>query len=57
MEEVFLKDLEISEILKKEYNIRVTSIEKIKSVYRVEAGKQIYCLKVVKYELPHFFSY
>lgn len=49
-----MKDLEISEILKKEYNIRVTSIEKIKSVYRVEAGKQIYCLKVVKYELPHF---
>lgn len=54
MEEVFLKNLEISEILKKEYNILVTSIEKIKSVYRVEAGKQIYCLKVVKYELPHF---
>lgn len=54
MEEVFLKDLEISEILKKEYNIRLTSIEKIKSVYRVEAGKQIYCLKIVKYELPHF---
>jgi len=54
MEEVFLKDLEISEILKKEYNIGLTSIEKIKSVYRVEAGKQIYCLKVVKYELPHF---
>ena len=38
MEEVFLKDLEISEILKKEYNIGLTSIEKIKSVYRVEAG-------------------
>lgn len=54
MEEVFLKNLEMSEILKKEYNILVTSIEKIKSVYRVEAGKQIYCLKVVKYELPHF---
>lgn len=49
-----MKDLEISEILKKEYNIRLTSIEKIKSVYRVEAGKQIYCLKIVKYELPHF---
>lgn len=49
-----MKNLEISEILKKEYNILVTSIEKIKSVYRVEAGKQIYCLKVVKYELPHF---
>jgi len=54
MEEVFLKNLEISEILKKEYNILITSIEKIKNVYRVEAGKQIYCLKVVKYELPHF---
>ncbi|MEW8994727.1 CotS family spore coat protein [Clostridium sp.] len=49
-----MKNLEISEILKKEYNILVTSIEKIKNVYRVEAGKQIYCLKVVKYELPHF---
>ncbi|WP_346929929.1 CotS family spore coat protein [Clostridium sp.] len=49
-----MKNLEISEILKKEYNILITSIEKIKNVYRVEAGKQIYCLKVVKYELPHF---
>ncbi len=54
MEEVFLKNLEIAEILKKEYNILSTSIEKIKGVYRVETRKQIYCLKVVKYELPHF---
>lgn len=54
MEEVFLENLEIAEILKKEYNILVTSIEKIKSVYRVETNEQIYCLKIIKYELPHF---
>ena len=54
MEEVFLKNSEIAEILKREYNIQVTSIEKIKSVYRVETSEQIYCLKIVKYELQHF---
>ncbi|MEG1256443.1 CotS family spore coat protein [Clostridium sp.] len=49
-----MKDLEIIGILGREYNIIATSVEKIKGVYRIETSEQIYCLKIVKYELPHF---
>lgn len=54
MEEVFLKNLDILRIIKQEYNIEAKEIEKIKGAYRIEAEDKVYCLKVVKYELPHF---
>lgn len=49
-----MKNIEIIDVMKREYNITATSIEKIKNVYRIETDEHIYCLKVVKYELPHF---
>ncbi|MEG2917753.1 MAG: CotS family spore coat protein [Clostridium sp.] len=49
-----MEKLKIIEILKHEYNIEATSIEKLKGVYRVETSEKIYCLKIVKYEFPHF---
>ncbi len=49
-----MKNTEIIDVMQREYNITATSIEKIKNVYRVETDEHIYCLKVVKYELPHF---
>lgn len=54
MEEVYLKDLDILRILKQEYNIEAKEVEKIKGAYRIEAVDKVYCLKIVKYELPHF---
>lgn len=54
MEEVFLKNLDISMILKQEYDIEVKAVEKIKGAYRIEAEDKVYCLKIVKYELSHF---
>lgn len=54
MEEVFLKNLDILRIIKQEYNIEAKEVEKIKGAYRIEAEEKVYCLKIVKYELPHF---
>lgn len=54
MEEVFLKDIDILQIVKQEYNIEAKAIEKVKGAYRIEAKDKIYCLKIVKYELSHF---
>lgn len=46
---------DIKEIVQCKYNITVDEIEKIKNVYRINSKGEIYCLKVIKYELPHFF--
>lgn len=44
----------ISYIVKSNYNIDISSIEKIKNIYKITSGKETYCIKVIKYELPHF---
>lgn len=49
-----MKDQDILEILKSKYQLSVTSIERIKGVYRVETEENIYCLKIVNYNYPHF---
>lgn len=49
-----MKDLEITEILKNKYSLIPLSIQKIKGVYKVEAKDEVYCLKVVNYNLAHF---
>ena len=49
-----MKNLDIVRILKEEYNIEAKEVEKIKGAYRIEAEGKLYCLKIVKYELPHF---
>ena len=45
---------EVKEIVKNNYSLRIDEIEKIKNVYRIETRDNIYCLKVVNYELGHF---
>lgn len=45
---------EISKIVQYKYNITVDEIQKIKNVYRIRNTNDIYCLKVIKYEFPHF---
>ena len=49
-----MKNLDIVRILKEEYNIDAKEVEKVKGAYRIEAEDKLYCLKIVKYELPHF---
>lgn len=45
---------EIKALVEHSYNMEIKSIEKIKNVYKVCDNENIYCLKVIKYELPHF---
>lgn len=44
----------IKKIVEERYGINAISMEKIKNVYRICDEKNKYCLKVIKYELPHF---
>lgn len=44
----------IREIVKNNYNIDICEIEKVKNVYKIQTNQKELCLKVIKYELPHF---
>lgn len=44
----------IREIIEKQYGLSVSNIEKNKNVFRIEASRNMYCLKVINYELAHF---
>lgn len=44
----------VKEVVEDNYNIKVSSIEKIKNVYKITEDEKQYCLKVVKYQLSHF---
>ena len=44
----------ISQLVKDNYALDITFIEKNKNVYRVETPYNIYCLKVIGYEFEHF---
>lgn len=44
----------IIQIVKENYGLRVDNIEKIKNVYKINCSDKVYCLKIIKYEFPHF---
>ena len=44
----------VKEIVEREYGLFITSIEKIKNVYKIVTDKEIYALKVINYNFPHF---
>lgn len=44
----------IREIVQKNYNLDICNIEKIKNVYKINTAERQLCLKVIKYDLPHF---
>lgn len=44
----------IREVVQNNYNINICDVEKIKNVYKIKTDKKELCLKVIKYELPHF---
>ena len=45
---------ELKEIVNKNYSLCINNLIKIKNVYRIETEDNIYCLKLVNYELKHF---
>ncbi len=52
-----VKPLELDEVralVRNSYGIDIDDIEKIKNVYKIQGSRGVLCLKVIKYELPHF---
>ncbi|MGL5152587.1 MAG: CotS family spore coat protein [Clostridium sp.] len=45
----------IREQIEKNYSLNITSIEKVKSAFKITAREGRYCLKCVKYQYPHFY--
>jgi CotS family spore coat protein len=45
---------DIREIVQQSYNLDLYDIEKVKNVYKINTAEKQLCLKVIKYELPHF---
>lgn len=44
----------MKKIVEEKYGISAIAVEKIKNVYQISDERGIFCLKVIKYELPHF---
>lgn len=44
----------LTSLIKEEYDIDVSSIEKLKNVYKIESDGKKYCLKVINYDYGHF---
>lgn len=49
-----MEKFQIKNIIEDNYNIKVNSLEKVKNTYKIN-GFEGYCLKVVKYDFPHFY--
>lgn len=45
----------IAKIIKDNYELEVISVEKVKNTYKVYAKEGRYCVKVIKYQFPHFY--
>lgn len=45
----------IKELVEKEYGIKAYSVEKMKNVYKIKSKDEVFSLKKIKYEFPHFF--
>ncbi|MCM0649691.1 CotS family spore coat protein [Clostridium swellfunianum] len=46
---------ELKQLVEQSYGLEVIELEKIKNVYRIKTSDDDYCLKVIKYEFPHFW--
>lgn len=44
----------IRDLIEENYSLSIIKIEKVKSAYKITAEEGRYCLKVVKYQYPHF---
>ena len=46
---------ELKQLVEKNYELNIIEFEKIKNVYRIKTVQDDYCLKMIKYEFPHFW--
>ncbi len=46
---------ELKQIVEESYGLNIIELEKIKNVYRIKTDEDDYCLKMIKYEFPHFW--
>ena len=46
---------ELKEIIEKNYNIKIMNIEKVKNTYKIQSDEKAYCIKIIKYDFPHFY--
>lgn len=45
----------IKKLVEENYSINVTQVEKVKNTYKITADHEEYCLKIIKYQYPHFY--
>lgn len=46
---------EVKTVVEREYDVNISNIESIKSIYKINISDEEFCLKVIKYEFEHFF--
>jgi CotS family spore coat protein len=46
---------ELKQLVEKSYGLNIIEVEKVKNVYRIKTIEDDYCLKMIKYEFPHFW--
>lgn len=46
---------ELKELVESSYGLNVMELEKVKNVYRIKTNEEDYCLKMIKYNFPHFW--
>lgn len=46
---------ELKKVIEEGYGLNIQSLEKVKNVYRIRTFEEDYCLKVIKYNFPHFY--
>ncbi|MCM8709664.1 CotS family spore coat protein [Clostridium sp. SYSU_GA19001] len=46
---------ELKNVVEEGYGLSIQSLEKVKNVYRIKTFDDDYCLKIIKYNFPHFY--
>lgn len=47
--------LEIKNIIESNYLLKVVSVKKVKNTFKIKSEDGEYCIKIIKYDFPHFY--
>ena len=47
--------LEVKNIIETNYFLKVLSLEKVKNTFKIRSENGDYCIKIIKYDFPHFY--
>lgn len=47
--------INLKNVIEDNYFIEVLNLEKVKNTYKVQTKERDYCIKIIKYEFPHFY--